>query len=56
MPIEEFGGERKFVIQQRNDEEKRKYAKAKDIKLIEISYKNKKYDKVESILRDEHII
>lgn len=46
MPIEEFGGERKFVIQQRNDEEKRKYAKAKDIKLIEISYKNKKYDKM----------
>lgn len=56
MPIEEFGGERRFVIQQRNDEEKRKYAKVKDIKLIEISYKDKKYDKVESILRDEHII
>lgn len=56
MPVEEFGGERRFVIQQRNDEKKRKYAKAKDIKLIEISYKNKKYDKVESILRDEHII
>ncbi len=56
MPVEEFGGEPRFVIQQRNDEEKRKYAKAKNIKLIEISYKNKKYDKIESILRDEHII
>lgn len=55
-PIEEFGGERRFVIQQRNDEKKRKYAKDNDILLIEISYKNKKYEKVESILREHHII
>ena len=56
MPVEEFGGERRFAIQQRNDEEKRKYAKKKGIKLIEISYKNKKYEVVESILRDQGII
>lgn len=56
MPVEEFGGERRFVIQQRNDEEKRKYAKEHEIKLLEISYKNKKYETVESILRDQLII
>ena len=56
MPVEAFGGAWKFAIQQRNDEEKRKYAKKKGIKLIEISYKNKKYEGVESILRDEGII
>lgn len=56
MPVDEFGGERKFVIQQRNDEEKRKYAKKHEIKLLEISYKNKKYETVESILRDHLII
>ena len=48
--------ERMFAIQQRNDEEKRKYAKEHEIKLIEISYKNKKYEIVESILRNNHII
>lgn len=56
MPVEEFGGERRFAIQQRNDEEKRKYAKEHAIKLLEISYKNKKYETVESILRDQLII
>ena len=56
MPVEEFGGERRFAIQQRNDEEKRKYAKEHEIKLLEISYKNKKYETVESILRDQLII
>ena len=56
MPVEELGGEHKFIIQQRNDEEKRKYAKEHKIKLIEISYKNKKYETVESILRDQLVI
>lgn len=56
MPIAEFGGERRFAIQRRNDEEKRKYAKSKNIKLVEISYKNKKYEKIETILMNEHII
>ena len=40
----------------KNDEEKRKYAKEHKIKLIEISYKNKKYETVESILRDQLVI
>ena len=34
MSVLEFGGEHKFFIQQRNDEEKRKYTKRKNIKLI----------------------
>lgn len=55
-PVEEYGGERRFIIQQRNDEEKRKYAKEKNIKLIEISYKDKKYETVESILKKYNII
>ena len=55
-PVEKFGGERAFVIQQRNDEEKRKYAREKNIKLIEISYKEKKYETVEFILMSQHII
>lgn len=56
MPVEEFGGERRFAIQQRNDETKRKYAIDQGIKLIEISYKNKKYEKVEALLKEQHII
>lgn len=56
MPVEEFGGERRFAIQQRNDEEKRKYAKDNNIKLIEISYKKKKYETVEALLKEHHII
>lgn len=56
MPVGKFGGVRKFAIQQRNDEEKRKYAKDKNIKLIEISYKKKKYERVEDLLKEHHII
>lgn len=55
-PVDEFGGERGFFNQQRNDEKKRKYAEDNKIKLIEISYKNKKYEKIESILKDNGII
>ena len=55
-PIDEFGGERSFRIQQRNDKEKKRYAEEKKIKLIEISYKDKKYETIESILKDNNII
>ncbi len=55
-PVEEFGGEKQFAIQKRNDEEKRKYAKNNNIILIEISYKKKKYEVVESILKAHGII
>lgn len=37
-PIEYFGGEEKFKIQQEHDERKRKYAKEHNIKLLEIPY------------------
>lgn len=39
-PVELFGGEKQFKIQQINDEIKREYCKNNGIKLIEISYKN----------------
>lgn len=55
-PIDEFGGKRAFCIQQRNDKEKRRYAEENQINLIEISYKDKKYEKVESILKNHHIV
>lgn len=55
-PIVEFGGERGFAIQQRNDQMKRMFAKDHDIRLVEISYKNKKYEMVESILRKEGLL
>lgn len=54
--VEEFGGEHSFVNQQRNDEAKRRYAQEKNIELVEISYKDKKYEKVESILKFKNII
>ena len=56
MPVEEFGGERRFAIQQMNDEKKRIYARKMSIPLIEIPYKKKKYEVVESILRESGII
>lgn len=55
-PVKEFGGARRFVIQQRNDAIKRTYAKEHNIKLIEISYKHKRYGKVEALLKEQHII
>ena len=55
-PVEAFGGESRFAVQLRNDEKKRQYAKEKGIKLIEISYKKKKYEAVESILREQGVI
>ena len=35
-PVEKFGGERAFVIQQRNDEEKRKYAREKNMSPLSV--------------------
>lgn len=35
---------------------KEKYAKDKNIKLIEISYKKKKYESIEKILKENGII
>ena len=41
-PVEKFGGEYSFWKQQQNDELKRKYAANIGVKLLEISYKDKK--------------
>ena len=56
MPVEEFGAEEHFETQLKNDSLKRKYAEEHDIKLIEISYKTKKIEQIEEILRQEKII
>ena len=49
-PVKEFGGDDKFTMQQKNDELKRMYAEEHKIPLIEISYKDKKIEKIRSIL------
>lgn len=55
-PVDEFGGEPQFEVQQKNDELKRSYAKEHGILLYEISYKNKKYEYLEKYLRERNII
>lgn len=56
MPVKEFGGNRQYAAQLKNDELKRAYAKEHNIELIEISYKDKQIEKVEAILREHKII
>lgn len=55
-PVDEFGGEAQHNIQVKNDELKREYAKKHNIPLLEISYKDKKLEKIESILKNNKII
>ena len=50
-PVEYFGGERQFKIQQEHDKRKRKYAEDNKIKLIEISYLD--IDNIEIILESQ---
>ena len=50
-PIEYFGGEEQFKIQQEHDRRKREYAKKNGYKLLEIWYYD--YDKIEEILNRE---
>jgi len=52
-PVEEFGGNRQYIQQKKNDELKRRYALEHGIKLIEISFKDKQYEKVYIILKNE---
>ena len=47
-PIEYFGGEEQFAIQQEHDKRKREYAKDNGYRLLEISYKD--YNNIENIL------
>jgi hypothetical protein len=56
MPIDEFGGNRQYHAQVRNDQLKKEYIQKHNIELIEISYKDKKIEKIESILRNHKII
>lgn len=55
-PVNEFGGKMQFEIQKKNDELKRKYAAEHGIPLLEIPYKNKKFEKVEEFLRTNGVI
>lgn len=47
-PVELFGGEEQFKIQQEHDKRKREYAKSHNIELLEIWYWDK--DNIEEIL------
>ena len=55
-PVDEFGGKVQFEIQKKNDERKRKYAAEHGIPLLEIPYKNKKYENVGKFLSANNII
>ena len=50
-PIDYFGGEKQFAIQQEHDELKRKYATNNNFNLLEIWYYD--YDRIEEILNRE---
>ena len=56
MPVEEFGGKKRFAIQQENDAKKREYAEKNGINLIEIPYQSKRYETIEKTLRENGII
>lgn len=55
-PVEEFGGVFQYEMQRSNDELKREYVKTHNIPYIEISYKDKKYEKIMEILMIEGIL
>lgn len=55
-PIKDFGGLSGFRTQSTNDNSKRCFAKKNNIKLIEISYKQKKYEQIKDILIENEII
>lgn len=56
QPVDEFGGNNQYKNQIKNDTLKKEYVQEHDIPLIEISYKQKKYDKIVAILRKNNII
>lgn len=55
-PVEKFDGVSGLDKQQRNDAKKRSFVKENNIRLIEISYKVKKYEKVEALLIKENLL
>lgn len=56
MPVDEFGGNYQYKTQIKNDMLKRDYAKTHNLKLVEISYKDKRYERVQQILREQGIL
>ena len=55
-PVDEFGGEYQYDAQVQNDTLKRKYAKAHNIPLIVISYKNKSFDSIKAVLEENSVL
>lgn len=55
-PVDEFGGEHQYNVQVQNDALKRRYAKDHNIPLIEISYKNKSFERIKAILIENSIL
>ena len=55
-PVEEFGGSNQYEAQIKNDMLKREYAQNHNLKLIEISYRDKRYERVQQILIEQGIL
>ena len=55
-PVKNFGGAEKFTVQKEHDKRKREYAEKHNIKLVEISYKYRKYGDVLYVLRRNGVI
>ena len=55
-PVEEYGGKIQYQQQVLNDQKKQQYAACHKIKLISISYKDKKKETIEALLRSFEII
>ena len=55
-PVKNFGGTEQFAVQKEHDKRKREYAEKHNIKLVEISYKYRRYSDVLYILRKNGVI
>ena len=55
-PVKKYGGVEKFDIQKEHDKHKRNYTDEYNIKLVEISYKYRKYGDILYILRKNGVI
>lgn len=55
-PVEEFGGTTAYENQKKNDQLKKEYAEKNNIKVIEISYKDKQLQNIKEILSTNGII
>ena len=55
-PVDHFGGENKFKIQQENDVLKNQYALSHNIPLVRIPYSKRDYINLDDILGDKYLI